>query len=254
VSLRSIAFALACLAGIAVAPPVGAVEGRARVRFVGEVRSGRRLVVEDAGGSTTVLALPPWVVPDAFSVSPDRRHALVYAKLGPRQARTGIVLEVGTSRTARETGRFRPGVGGEWYWSPTNGIILESGCGTSCAQVLVHDLTGKKLAHLLCDGFDEASELSSDRRYVACFSSSDDGKRGELQVADTTTGATVLRAHLPCLSNAGVNREGVRFRGDGTGLDFRCYDGRRDVGFAARWSSGSSRLERVAIEQAVSRP
>ena len=231
--------------GLFVTCAVGAAQtSNRRVHFEGKVASGQTLVVEGARGSKPVFTLPAWVAPDEFSVSPSGRHALVYAKLKKGEARTAILFDVADPATAKETGRFKPGVGGSWYWSPTDTVILVAGCGTSCAQILVHDLAGKELAGLLCDGFDSDSELSNDHRFVACFSTSPSPRRGELQVVDTTDGRVVRQTHLPCMSNGGVNRDAVSFEKSGGGMSFQCYDAtkKRNVGVVVAWTAGRPAL------------
>lgn len=234
-TLLSVVFALALAA-----PASASAPKKPRVRLVGKVASGQRLRVERGGEEKDVLTLPPWVSADEVSVSPTGRHALVFAKLRRGQARTAIVLDVATVSQAHETGRFRPGVGGSFVWTPSEGILLTAGCGTSCASLHLFDVQGARLAELLCDGFDAENELSKDRRFVACFSTSPSGNAGEIEIVDTTTGHTVQKTHLPCTSFAGVNRDAVRFEAARETLTFTCTDvvRRAELAVEVRWGKG----------------
>lgn len=238
---------------LALAAPVSASAAKKpRVRLVGKVASGQRLRVERGGEEKDVLTLPPWVSPDEISVSPTGRHALVFAKLRRGQARTAIVLDVASVAEAHETGRFRPGVGGSFVWTPSEGVLLTAGCGTSCASLHLFNAEGARLAQLLCDGFDEDNELSKDRRFVACFSTSPSGNAGEVEVVDTTTGHTVQKVHLPCTSFAGVNRDAVRFETARETLTFTCTDvvHRAELAVEVRWGKGEPAVTKRPLSPA----
>jgi hypothetical protein len=235
-----VTLALAC----ASAGSVEAASRRPKVRLVGKVARGQKVVVDRGGRSRAMFDLPPWVAPDEMSVSPSGRHALVFAKLRRGESRTAIVFDVSDVDTAAETGRFRPGVGGTFTWTPNDGLTLVAGCGTGCATVQAFDVRGQKLAGLLCDGFDDGSELSRDRRYVACFSTSSSGNAGELEVVDTTSGRVAAKTHLPCTSTAGVNRSDVRFDEARKVLRFSCADvvHRQELAVVVSWEPGEPTL------------
>lgn len=229
---------------------VDAAPRRPKVRLVGKVARGQKVVVERGGRSKAMFELPPWVAPDEMSVSPSGRHALVFAKLRRGEPRTAIVFDVSDVDTASETGRFRPGVGGTFTWTPNDGLSLVAGCGTSCATVQAFDVHGRKLASLLCDGFDDASERSRDRRYVACFSTSSSGNAGELEIVDTTDGHVAAKTHLPCTSTAGVNRADVRFDETRKALRFSCDDlvHRKELAVVVSWEPGEPTLVKKATK------
>lgn len=235
------------------APASASAPKKPRVRLVGKVASGQRLRVERGGEEKDVLTLPPWVSPDEVSVSPTGRHALVFAKLRRGQARTAIVLDVASVTRAHETGRFRPGVGGSFVWTPSEGVLLTAGCGTSCASLHLFDAKGARLAELLCDGFDAEHELSKDRRFVACFSTSPSGNAGEIEIVDTTTGHTAQKAHLPCTSFAGVNRDAVRFETAHERVTFTCTDvvRRTELAVEVRWGRGEPAVTKRPLAPAA---
>ena len=238
------------------APASASAPKKPRVRLVGKVASGQRLRVERGGEEKDVLTLPPWVSPDEVSVSPTGRHALVFAKLRRGQARTAIVLDVASVTRAHETGRFRPGVGGSFVWTPSEGVLLTAGCGTSCASLHLFDAKGARLAELLCDGFDAEHELSKDRRFVACFSTSPSGNAGEIEIVDTTTGHTAQKAHLPCTSFAGVNRDAVRFETAHERVTFTCTDvvRRTELAVEVRWGRGEPAVTKRPLAPAPAAP
>ena len=75
--------------------------------------------------------------------------------LEPHKPRTGFVINL---MAGGLDGSFRQGIGGEFFFSPADTVVQTTGCGTSCATIMLHDTSGKTLGNYLCEGFDEDEE------------------------------------------------------------------------------------------------
>ncbi len=188
-----------------------------RVRVAGSVSSGQAVEIVDQHGSRTALRLPAWSSVEDVVVSPSHRHALVYAFLRPHEPRTAFVLDLESATVA---GSFRPGVGGTFTFSATDTVIQVAGCGTECVTMQLHDAHGRKLGAFVCDGFDDDSEISPDRRFVACV------RRDHVFVLDATTGHEVGSHAVPCRALA---RPTVAFHGSVVRISSACEGREHDV-------------------------
>jgi hypothetical protein len=224
-------FGLAAI-GLSFSLGAHATTTRPRVHFVGSVAKGQSLVVEGADRKRVVFTLPPWANVETLVVSPSGRHAFVFALLEPHKPRTGFVINL---MAGGLDGSFRPGIGGEFFFSPADTVVQTTGCGTSCATLMVHDTSGKTLGNYLCEGFDEDEEMSHGRAFAACF------KKGRLEIIDTSTGRAVYAGTTPC----SIGRWSVRFDVAREALRFVCYDERvhGDVAVVASWARGRPALE-----------
>jgi len=164
-------------------------------------------------GSHEALRLPAWSNVEDVVVSPSQHHALVYAFLRPHEPRTAFVLDLDRASVA---GSFRPGVGGTFSFSATDTVIQFAGCGTECVTLQLHDARGKKLGDTrVCRGFDDDTEISPDRRMVACVGD------GEVSVIDAATGLEVTSVKVPCRA---VGRPSVAFQPSGVRISSACED------------------------------
>lgn len=167
-------------------------------------------MVVDGRGAREVLRLPAWASVEDVVVSPSRQHALVYAFLKPHEPRTAFVLDLDRASVA---GSFRPGVGGSFTFSATDTVIQVAGCGTECVTMQLHDTRGKKLGGFTCRGFDDDTEVSPDRRFVACVGD------GAVSVIDATNGHEVASITVPCQP---LGRPSVAFRPPGVRISSAC--------------------------------
>ncbi len=188
-----------------------------RVRVVGRPSSGQAVTIVDAHGSRTALRLPAWSSVEDVVVSPSHRHALVYAFLRPHEPRTAFVLDL---ESATVSGSFRPGVGGTFTFSATDTIIQIAGCGTECVTMQLHDAQGRKLGAFVCDGFDDDTEVSPDRRFVACV------RRDHVSVLDATTGLEVASQVPQCRV---TSRPIIAFHASAVRISSACEERERDA-------------------------
>lgn len=183
------------------------------LHWTGKVATGRTLVVDEPDGPHPLLTLPAWATIDELVVSPSREHALVYAQVHAGETRTVLVLDL-VKRVVE--GSYKPGFGGQFFFTANDDIFQYWGCGTQCAEMTVRSRTGAQLFQSTCAGFDETEEFSADRRFLACF-----GDDATVSVIDAERGKTLTHAALPC---AAGHREGVAIDGKSGKVHFTCDD------------------------------
>lgn len=230
--------ALVSSAGSAFATPTAThAPAPPRVHFVGKPTGGQILFVDGARGSRPIVAIGKDATVEKIVVSPSGRHALFYAQLKPSETRTAVIVDL---VTAKVTGTYRPGFGGDFTFSASDTVVQVAGCGSGCATMEVHDLSGKELGAYECAGFDREHELSPDRRFVACFDN-----RG-LSVIDASTGAVKLATKTPCES--GNLRTDFHFGEEDT-VHFTCADEsvNDDVEVIASWSPSHREITKHAV-------
>ncbi|MGH7284093.1 MAG: hypothetical protein ACRELY_21410 [Polyangiaceae bacterium] len=196
--IRVLAVASAVAASVVTTGDARASASR-HVHWTGKVVHGRTLVVDEADGAHALLSLPAWATVDQTVLSPSREHALVYAQAHTGETRTVFVLDLVKHVVE---GSYKPGVGGQFFFTADDRVFQYWGCGTQCAGLQVRARSGVQLFQSVCAGFDDEQELSSDRHFAACF-----GGDSSLSVIDLDRGKTLSRQSIPC---AGADRDEVK--------------------------------------------
>lgn len=129
-------------------------------------------------------------------VSADGRLAFAWHQPKGKSLRVSVY----DLQTKQRLSSFSPGYGGELHFSAANTLVLEHGCGTSCAVMDVFDSGGKALVSI----GGGATEMSPTRKYAIEYASTYSDP-GPVTLIDLASGAVLVRSSATEAGDVGVD-------------------------------------------------